>query len=543
MTVDATAGRVGALAGRQPLDRAGRIALADRTLRRSAIAAMIANAIGALDVFLLLFLVLPEPAGNIDALSNIVAGAVFIPVSFVVGWIWSERLIRPHVQWLLEDRAPTPEERKGTLRLPTMCAAIDGTFWLTAAVLFGALNLSASADAAFHVSSTIVMGGITTITLAYLINERIQRSVTARALAAAPPRKAHGPGVKGRLVLAWSLATGVPLGGAIMVACHGLQDESIPRDDVLFSVLVLGSGAFVIGLFATLLVAKSVADPLRSMRRALRRIQEGDLDASVRIDDTSEVGLVQNGFNEMVAGLREREQIREIFGRHVGEDVARRALERGADLGGEVREIAALFVDLVGSTRLAAERAPHEVVALLNRFFAIVVDVVGQHGGWVNKFEGDAALVVFGAPVADEACATSALGAARDLDARLRRELPEIGAGIGVSAGPALAGNVGAEHRLEYTVIGDPVNEAARLCDLAKRRPERVVASAAILRRAKAGESARWLDDGEVVLRGRTTPTKLAVPASWHADPAAPAPSRPASTRAASRSPEASSAR
>jgi adenylate cyclase len=521
MSVDATAGRVGALAGRQPLDRAGRIALADRTLRRSAIAAMIANAVGALDVFLLLFLVLPEPAGDIDTWSNVVAAVVFIPVSFVVGWIWSERLVRPQVAWLLEDRAPTPAERKGTLRLPMLCAAVDGTFWLTAAVLFGALNADASADAAFHVSSTIVMGGITTITVAYLVNERLQRSVTARALATAPPKRVHGPGVKGRLVLAWSLATGVPLGGAIMVACHGLRDESLPRDDVLFSVLVLGSGAFVVGLLATLLVAKSVADPLRQMRRALRRIEEGDLDAAVRVDDTSEVGLVQNGFNQMVAGLREREQIRELFGRHVGEDVARRALDSGTELGGEVREVAALFVDLVGSTRLAAERPPHQVVALLNRFFAIVVDVVGRHGGWVNKFEGDAALVVFGAPVADDACATSALAAARDLDARLRAELPEFGAGIGVSAGPALAGNVGAEHRLEYTVIGDPVNEAARLCELAKRRDERVVASAAILRRARKGEAARWVDDGEVVLRGRTSPTKLAVPASWAADPAA----------------------
>ena len=179
---------------------------------------------------------------------------------------------------------------------------------------------------------------------------------------------------------------------------------------------------------------------------------------------------MQSGFNRMVAGLREREQIRELFGRHVGEDVARTALTNGTQLGGEVREVAALFVDLVGSTQMAAEQPPQEVVKLLNRFFAIVIDVVGRHGGWVNKFEGDAALVVFGAPVEDDACASSALAAARDLDARLRRDLPSLVAGIGVSAGPALAGNVGAEHRLEYTVIGDPVNEASRLCELAKRR-------------------------------------------------------------------------
>jgi adenylate cyclase len=349
--------------------------------------------------------------------------------------------------------------------------------------------------------------------VSFLISERLSRGIIARALAYTPPSKPFGPGVKGRLTLAWILATGVPLAGLVMVGCVALADDTVTRDDLARSVVVLSVAAVVIGLLATVLVAKSVADPLREMRRALGRIEEGDLDASVRVDDGSEVGLVQSGFNRMVDGLREREQIRELFGRHVGEDVARAALAGGTQLGGEVREIAALFVDLVGSTRLAAERPPHEVVALLNRFFAIVVDVVGRHGGWVNKFEGDAALVVFGAPVAQEACASSALAAARELDERLRRELPSVGAGIGVSAGPALAGNVGAEHRLEYTVIGDPVNEAARLCDLAKRRPERVVACESIVSRAAGEETARWASDGEIVLRGRTTPTRLAIPA------------------------------
>jgi adenylate cyclase len=513
MSVDATAGSIGRLSGRDALDGTERAALADRTLRRAAFAATFANVCGAIDVFVLLWWVLPEPAGQVDLGRNVAAIAIFTPLAIGVGWIWAERLIRPAVGWLKEDREPTERERDGTLRLPVTCAMIDATMWVTAAVLFGVLNADASVDMALHVSSTILMGGITTLAVAYLLNERIQRSVTARALAAAPPTEPRGPGVKGRLLIAWTTATGVPLAGLVLVGCQALIDDSVSREEVVRSVVALGAGALVIGLLATALVAKSVAEPLTDMRRALRRIEEGDLDARVRVDDGSEVGLVQSGFNRMAAGLNEREQIRELFGRHVGEDVARAALDRGTALGGEVREVAALFVDLVGSTRLAAERPPQDVVALLNRFFAIVVDVVGRHGGWVNKFEGDAALVVFGAPVADDACASSALASARELDARLRRELPELCAGIGVSAGPALAGNVGAEHRHEYTVIGDPVNEAARLCDLAKRRPERVVASASILQRARAAESARWAPDGEIVLRGRTSPTRLAIPA------------------------------
>ena len=514
MTVDAsTAGRVAPLVERAPVLDAEGATLARRTTRRTTIAAMVANGVGVVDVFLLLFFVLPSPPGEPDTMKNLVAGAVFVALSFVVGKLWADRLIAPMVGWLIEGRAPSDREREGTLRLPLVCASVDASFWFVAAFLFAALNLSVSFDWAWHVGSTILMGGMTVTAISYLISERLSRGVIARALAFGPPSKPFGPGVKGRLTLAWLTATGVPLIGLVIVGCVGLTDPTVSMEEVAESVVVLAIGAFTIGLIATLLVAKSVADPLREMRRALGRIEEGELDAVVRVDDGSEVGLVQSGFNRMVAGLREREQIRELFGRHVGEDVARVALDSGTELGGEVREVAALFVDLVGSTRLAAERPPQEVVALLNRFFAIVVDVVGRHGGWVNKFEGDAALVVFGAPVADEACATSALAAARALDARLREELPEFGVGIGVSAGPALAGNVGAQHRLEYTVIGDPVNEAARLCDLAKRRPERVVASAAIVDRAGRGEPERWAPDGEVVLRGRTAPTRLAIPA------------------------------
>ena len=124
------------------------------------------------------------------------------------------------------------------------------------------------------------------------------------------------------------------------------------------------------------------------------------------------------------------------------------------------------------------------MVRLLNRFFRVVIEVVESEGAFVNKFEGDAALCVFGAPAPSEDPAGQALCAARTLATRLEREVPEIGFGIGVSAGRAVAGNVGSEQRFEYTVIGDPVNEAARLSDLAKERGERVIASDAALDRA-----------------------------------------------------------
>jgi adenylate cyclase len=130
----------------------------------------------------------------------------------------------------------------------------------------------------------------------------------------------------------------------------------------------------------------------------------------------------------------------------------------------------------------------------------------------VNKFEGDAALCVFGAPTVVADPAGAALAAGRELHVRLAADLPDLDAGIGISAGTAVAGNVGAEQRFEYTVIGDPVNEAARLCELAKRRPERVVASEAALARAAGAECDSWSLGDAVTLRGRDEPTRLASP-------------------------------
>jgi adenylate cyclase len=246
------------------------------------------------------------------------------------------------------------------------------------------------------------------------------------------------------------------------------------------------------------------------VRHGVAAVSAGRTDVHVRVTDGSEIGLLQAGFNRMVDGLREREQLRDMFGRQVGEDVARQALERGLELGGEEREVAVLFIDLIGSTELAAKAPPGEVVALLNEFFGTVVTAVSEHGGSINKFEGDAALCLFGAPLERADAAGDALAAARALRERLAAALPQADFGIGVSAGRAVAGNIGAAERFEYTVIGDPVNEAARLTELAKRDNRRVLASCAALERAGEAERARWEPGEPVELRGRPGETRLA---------------------------------
>ena len=152
----------------------------------------------------------------------------------------------------------------------------------------------------------------------------------------------------------------------------------------------------------------------------MERVADGDLTATVPVADSGEIGDLQLRFNRMTAGLRERDQLRELFGRHVGADVARQAMEN-TDLGGESREVSVLFVDLRGSTALAETLPPGRAVAMLNDLFTAVVAAVEAEGGWANKFEGDAALCIFGAPIPQPDHADHALRAARRLSADLER--------------------------------------------------------------------------------------------------------------------------
>ncbi len=473
-----------------------------------------ANFFGGLVVFSLLVFLLPNPRIHRADTLKLLALAVFVlgsAVAFPTAWIISARKWRATLSWVHEGRQPTERERELTLRFPLTNQKIVAIVWLTAAALFTALILPFSLELALNVLETVLLGGIVTCAIGFLGADRILRPVMALALAEGVPARPQLPGVAARTLLTWTLGTGVVLVGLATIGIGALHESRFTRDRLAVVILVLSVIGIVVGLLTMIGLARSLADPIDALRRAVGRVGQGDLDVEVTVDDGSEIGLLQAGFNQMVAGLRERERLRDLFGRQVGEDVVHHALERGVELGGESREAAVLFVDLEGSTRLAETHDPAEVVALLNGFFAVVVEVVAAQQGWVNKFEGDAALCVFGTPLPDPEAATHALAAARVLRDRLLSTLGEVRAGIGISAGRVVAGNVGAARRFEYTVIGDPVNEAARLTELAKAAPGRVLASEAALERASASEARRWQLSDEVQLRGRARPVRVAV--------------------------------
>jgi adenylate cyclase len=443
---------------------------------------------------------------------NVLLGGLYTVLSFVAVAVICVPQTQRALGWTSRESDPTPDEQLRTLKLPWFLFKMSATLWVVPALLLFFFDLKFDFAFALIILIEVVSSGLATAATAYLLTNRFLRQVTTRVLELAPPTGGgRRRGVGEQAVFIWLLTSAIPV--SALVAIGGFAPWTKPSLERMSSTGVLIGGVVIAsGFFATLLFAKSVGEPLCHLTQALEAIEAGDLSVRVPVTDPGEIGQLQAGFNRMVEAMREREQLRDLFGRHVGEDVARQALEHGVELGGQEIEAAALFVDVIGSTTMAATRTPAEVVTALNRFFEVVVSVVDAHGGLVNKFEGDAALCIFGAPLALNDPAAAALSAAREMVRRLKEEVPELDAGVGVSQGLVIAGNIGATRRLEYTVIGDPVNEAARLTEQAKDRPERIVASQRIVDRADAGERNRWTFLEPLVLRGRLEPTVLAVP-------------------------------
>ncbi|MEU4317688.1 adenylate/guanylate cyclase domain-containing protein [Nocardia fluminea] len=482
-----------------------------------------ANLIGAVIVGALVSVVVPGP----DVLDpaeywwvNYIVVPTYVTLAFIVGALWgTTRAIRA-LRWAIDDRTPTPREQINTLSMPWQLTRIQIVLWAVGLVLITTIDGIIEPQSIPKVAFTIGAGGTVVCAFSYLLSEFALRPAAARALEVGDPRRSRIAGVMGRSILSWILGTGVPVAGLMIIAIFSfIRPFHTNTETMAVAILALGSVTLVFGFFLTVLGGFATTAPINNVRSAMAEVEGGNMDIHLAVYDGTELGELQSGFNRMADKVREREKIRDLFGRHVGQEVAEAALRKNPELGGEERDIAVFFIDLVGSTEMASSRPPAEVVALLNRFFAVVVDEVDEHGGFINKFEGDAALAIFGAPAEIEDPCGSALAAARKISSRLRAEVPECSAAVGVASGRAVAGNVGAKSRFEYTVIGDPVNEAARLSDLAKKAPGAILASKVTVDGATSTEARNWQLGDSVTLRGRSATTILASPTTSSPSP------------------------
>jgi adenylate cyclase len=475
---------------------------------------MVANLLGIAVALLLVIVAIPEPSIFDDAPLWITFGAApaYIALAMAVGSYWITRRTVIALRWAIEERKPSRIDERNTFLAPWRIAVVDLILWGGGAALlttlYGLVNTQFIPRFLFAVS----ICGLLVATGSYLIAEFGLRPVAAQALEAGPPPLRLTAGIMGRTMMVWFLGTGVPVIGIGLLAFFQLMMRNMTETQFAVGVVIVSTATLIFSCLLTWILSWLTTTPVRVVRAALKRAEQGDLRGDLVVFDGTELGELQRGFNAMVDGLRERERVRDLFGRHVGREVALAAERERPKLGGEERHVAVVFIDIVGSTQLVTSQAPAEVVAFLNRFFAIVVDEVDRHHGLVNKFEGDASLAIFGAPNHLDCPEAEALAAARTIADRMAGEMPECQAGIGVAAGQVVAGNVGAKERFEYTVIGEPVNEAARLCELAKSRPGRLLATADAVQGAGENERAHWTLGETVTLRGHGQPTRLASP-------------------------------
>jgi class 3 adenylate cyclase len=230
--------------------------------------------------------------------------------------------------------------------------------------------------------------------------------------------------------------------------------------------IIIATFVFAAGYLETLY--RSIASPLAQLNEKMARVAKGDYTAKTIVLDDDEIGQLKAGFNEMVDGLAERERLKDTFGRYVSVEVAKRLVETGSiSLGGESIEATILFSDIRDFTAMSENMPPQELVAFLNRYFSYVTAPITANNGMINKFIGDAVMAVFAPQFGSKNHVDDAVRAALGMRDKLA-ELnalggPEIRFGVGLHTGTLVAGNIGTEKRLEYTVIGDTVNVASRI--------------------------------------------------------------------------------
>ncbi len=278
--------------------------------------------------------------------------------------------------------------------------------------------------------------------------------------------------VRVRLILIFLLTSILPL--LLMVVLDLRLRKRFPRDatawrDLLRADIYLVVITSVASSIMALLAARFINRPVQALRAAMAQVSGGDLTARVPVRSTDELGELNAHFNAMVEQLRLAGRARELFGRYVSPAVAREALTRGGALESTLVRATAMFADLRGFTAIAQRTPVPDVVGMLNTFYATVERVCEREGGVITQFLGDGVVVVFGGPLRPvDDHARRAVRAAISLQWSLVNHPPLAGigrlqAGIGICTGDMVAGHIRANERVVYTIVGDAVNQAARL--------------------------------------------------------------------------------
>ncbi len=382
--------------------------------------------------------------------------------------------------------------KRRIINTPIFVASVSFAGWGAASAVFGWIAYNAINSGNFILSVKVVLMNslmsLVCFSMSYYLSDAVNRKT------AMPDLFPDGTlsqisgtmkiPIRMRFLILYVSISVTPVFVAANMIAAGMQKDSdysriIPTFLILFSVLVI---AWVL----TWMVSKYFTEPVKNITESAVQISSGNYDKNVQIVSTDEIGFLGEKINEMAAGLKEKEFIKDTFGKAVDPKVRDHLLKGNISLGGEVKNVTVLFSDIRGFTSVSEKLSPEEIVGWLNRYFNRMSECVNRNGGFVNKFIGDAILAVFGAPTELENHTEKAVMAAMEMREALTElnnefiidNVPNIRIGIGIHSGPVIAGNIGSESRMEYTVIGDTVNTASRLEGLCKEFKKDLIISA-----------------------------------------------------------------
>ena len=321
--------------------------------------------------------------------------------------------------------------------------------------------------------------------------ERPERVRSAAAQLAALPATSNGPDPVllqsgHERLLSLALPIEAHLSQPLYALIQGSYDAALaPLHALQWRIAAIGALGLAGALLTGMLLARSITRPVGTLVQAMREVLRGNLRHRAPVERQNELGFLASSFNEMVGGLEERERLKDTFGRFVSRDVAAAVLSGRVPMAGERLEVSILFQDIRGFSALAEKLDPAALLQVLNRFFTEVVTAVEAEGGVVKQFTGDGVMALFGAPQASadhvERAARAALGIVARV-ARLNVALqssgtPPLQIGVGVHTGEVVAGLIGPDARVEYGVVGEPVNLASRVEALTKELQATILVS------------------------------------------------------------------
>jgi adenylate cyclase len=470
----------------------------DRFWKRIPWILVVGNLVGALLTFVYFRVIDPsssDPAQRVGPweLVYFAAGMILL-LGLGSLWVgsWAAPLVKAQSSQEELSEAEAMLVRRRALLLPSMLALVTLTGWMAAGVIWGVLwpmlaGLFVPERAWRSIFGITVVAGSVSTAFTYLVAEHQWRRAMPhffpRGDVSSVPR-AMRLSVRARLLVIFLLISVIPLAvlgmvaytRALSLAGAGAAAASHLAGELGVIIAFIVGVGIIAAIGLAIFTARSVADPLRRLQREMEAVGRGELDGRVPVVANDEIGAVGEGFNRMLEGLREREVIRETFGKYVTREVRDEILAGRASIDGQLEEVTVLFADLRDFTSWVERTEPREVVRDLNEYFTEMEGAIRGERGLVLQYIGDEIEAVFGAPLRGADHADRALRAAREM----RRRLAELNArragagkpplrnGIGIHTGTVLAGNIGSAERLTYALVGDAVNLASRIQGLNK---------------------------------------------------------------------------